>query len=179
MDYYCFIEWEDLQEGKMPKLPEDVPFLLLAGTPEISNWALFECDLPEDYEFNDSIEPVSEELEILLYSAKNYPPAMALARDDMEIACKSLTNISKEVFNEMFKNILKQHLQLQKHSSHFLAESMVDDEDYLIKGAFYWVIGFDPDSNEIEWVSDDYFIYQNPVADFGLDPLKLRNMFIH
>jgi len=177
MDYYCFVEWHDFQEESMPNLPEGTPFLLLAGTPEISRWALFECELADDFKFSESIELVPEELEILLYSANSYPPALALARDDIEVSCKNMENISKEVFCQMFSSILKQHLQLQRHSAHFLAESLIDEEDYLVKGAFYWIVGFDPEYNEVEWVSDNFYVYQNPVSDFGLEPHKLRNYF--
>jgi hypothetical protein len=177
MDYYCFVEWQDLQTESMPRLPEGTPFLLLAGTPEISNWALFECDLPDDFQFDDSIELVEEELEILLYSANFYPPALALAREDLEIACKKLKSISKEIFTDLFSNILRKHLQLQRFSSHFLAESQIDEEDYLVKGAFYWIIGFDPEINEVEWVTDNFYIYENPAADFGLEPHMLRKYF--
>jgi hypothetical protein len=177
MDYYCFVEWEDLQPETMPKLPEGTPFLLLAGTPEISRWALFECELPDDFRFNDSIELVNEELEILLYSANYYPPALALARADLEISCKDLSNISKELFSEIFSKILKKHLQLQRFSSYFLAQSQVEEEDYLVKGAFYWITGFDQETNEVEWVSDSFYIFQNPASDFGLEPQLLRRYF--
>ena len=52
MDYYCFVEWEQVESDCMPKLPEGTPFLLLAGSPEISSWALYECDLPDDFKLD-------------------------------------------------------------------------------------------------------------------------------
>ena len=179
MDFYCFVEWEEVEEGKVPKLPEEIPFLLLAGTPEISNWSIFECDLPEDFEFSDSVEPVPEEIELLLFSARGYPPAIALTRDDVEEFCLERTNISKEEFSDLFKRILKQHLELQRFNQYFLAEAAVDEEDYLVKEAFYWVVGYDQENNEVQWVSDDYYLYQNPISDFlGLDSNKLTNWFL-
>ena len=179
MDCYCFIEWEDTEEGKMLKLPDDMPFLLIAGDPEISDWGLFECELPDDYEFEDNtIELVPEELDILLYSSTTYPPAIALAREEIEITARKMGNITREFFTEMFSKILKQYLQLQKYSPNFLAESLIDEDDYLSKGGFYWIIGFDTETNDVKWVSDDYYIYENPAEDFGLDPQKLRNLFM-
>lgn len=178
MDYYCLIKWDGSEEeGKIPNLPDDTPFILIAGEPDYCEWGLFECDLPDGYQFNDYIQPIGEELDVLLYSAASYPPAIALAREDLEIALRKMKNVSKKDFEDMFKNILKQYLQLQKHSGHFLAESLENDEDYLIKGAFYWVIGYDHLNDEVKWVSDDYYIYENPSKSFGLDPQKLRTIF--
>ncbi|MBC7475364.1 MAG: hypothetical protein H7263_13825 [Candidatus Sericytochromatia bacterium] len=178
MDCYCFVEWENTEEGKMPRLSDETPFLLIAGDPEISKWGLFECALPDDFEFDDFIELVSEELDILIYSATTYPAAIAQAREEMEISCRKMGVISREVFSEMFKDILRQYLQLQQHSPNFLAESLIDEEEYLSKGGFYWIVGFDAVNNEVRWVSDDYYIYENPVEDFGLDPQRLRNIFM-
>lgn len=180
MDYFCFVEWESFQEEEViPKIPDDIPFVLIAGDPGFSKWAILECDFPEDYEFFDEeISPVPEELEILLYSAKSYPPAIALAREDLSVSCKKLTNLSLELLSEMYAGILKRQLELQKHRLFFLAESNIDEDDFLIKGAFYWIIGFNIYTNEVDWVADDYSIFQNPAEDFGLDPIHLRNYFI-
>lgn len=179
MDFYCFVEWKDLGDSKMPALPEDTPFLLLSGDPDISKWALLECELPDDFEFTDQVSLVDEELEVLLYSANGYPPALALTRDDFEEFCYERKNLSKEDFSNIFKNILKQHLQLQRYNQFFLAEAKVDEEDYIVKGAYYWIVGFDFESSEVEWVSDDFYVYQNPCSDFGLDPLKMSKWFSH
>lgn len=178
MDYYCFIKWDGSdEEGRIPNVPEDTPFILIAGEPDYCDWGLFECDLSDDYEFNEYIQPISEELDILLYSASSYPPAIAIAREDLEVSLRKMKNVSREDFSDMFQNILKQYLQLQKHSGHFLAEALEDDEDYMIKGAFYWIIGYDQVSDEVKWVSDDYYIYENPAKSFGLDSQRLRTVF--
>ncbi|GIW23589.1 MAG: hypothetical protein KatS3mg068_2596 [Candidatus Sericytochromatia bacterium] len=184
MEYFCFIEWDEIENNELeipylPKIPDNIPFMLIAGNPDISKWGLFECDLPEDYDFvNPNLELVSEELDILLYSAKSFPPAIAIARNEFEITCNNLKNITKQEFTDLFSKILKNQLQLQKYRPFFMAEALVDEEDFLVKGAFYWITGFDPENNEVDWVSDDYFIYQSPIEDFGLNPHDLKRIFL-
>lgn len=177
MEYYCLINWEAFQDGKIPELTEDSPILLLAGDPDLFEWGLFECELPDDYQFSEHIEAVNIDLEILLFSSKGYPPAIAFMREDIEVFIEKTEEISKDSFIELILKLLKKHLQLQKHSPYFLSEAMVDEEDYLIKGAFYWIVGFNPETSEVEWVSEDYYIYENPASDFGLKANKLFQYF--
>jgi hypothetical protein len=184
MEYFCFIEWDQIETSDidmpyLPKIEDNIPFMLIAGNPDISKWGLFECDLPEDYDFeNSNLELVNEELDILLYSAKSFPPAIALSRVEFEIASQDFKDMNKSDFTDLFSKIIKNQLQLQKYRPFFMAQSLVDEEDYLVKGAFYWITGFDRENNEVDWVSDDYFIYQSPVEDFGLNPYELSKIFL-
>lgn len=63
-----------------PDLPDEIDYLELSSLIEL-NIGLFEIsaiadEIPQTYK----IEPVPEKLETLLYSAKDYPPALAMMR---------------------------------------------------------------------------------------------------
>jgi hypothetical protein len=83
---YYVINWIHTADGYRPALPEDLAFAMLAepGTAsEGATFALFECELPEDFPASEAVEPVPDRLAELLDSAKAYPPALALTRDQM------------------------------------------------------------------------------------------------
>ncbi len=109
---YYFINWIHTKEGYEPALPDDVPFLMLAEpgrASEGAKFALFECDLPDDFEESDSISEVPDELLDLLDSAKDYPPALALVRDEM----KCDHSCSETEFSNMLADHLTHHLERQ------------------------------------------------------------------
>jgi hypothetical protein len=84
---YYFIRWKHTEEGYAPDIPEDVSFLLLAEPGRAcdgAEFALFRCRLPDAYESPENVHPVSDELVELLQAAEDYPPALALTREDLD-----------------------------------------------------------------------------------------------
>jgi hypothetical protein len=82
-----FIRWRHTEAGYVPDIPEGIGVLLLAEPGRACDridFALFKCDLPDGFEKAGGVHPVSDELADLLDSGEDYPPALALTREDME-----------------------------------------------------------------------------------------------
>ena len=170
---YCLIRTSKSSNGSKPDLPENIGFLELAYSNNQVKYGLYECDFEDDTEFPESVEPVDEELKELLESAKDYPPALAIMRD--EFRNTFLVENDKSSVINLITRILIRELDNQKHSWYFLAESSKSQIGYLEKGGFYWIIGYNERSELVTWVSRDYFAYQNPVDDFVIDRNWLFN----
>ncbi len=79
---FCFVNWKYEEEAKSPAVPDDVGYTVIAEPSHTSEYALLECDLPYDFCGTAQIQQVSEQLTDLLESAKQFPPALAIMRDE-------------------------------------------------------------------------------------------------
>jgi hypothetical protein len=163
---YYFIRWRHTEEGYEPDLPYDVSFSMLAEPGRASDgagFALFECDLPEEFGKTDSICEVPDELSELLDSAKDYPPALALTRDELKFD----NSCSETKFANMLSDHLTHHLEKQINSQFFLAKAKSSEIGYRYAGGYYWIVGCKGEM--VQWVSRDYHVYQDSVEEFELN----------
>jgi hypothetical protein len=171
---YYFIRWKHTEEGYVPDIPEGIGFLMLADSGRACDgaaFALFRCCLPDGYEGSGSVNQVSNDLVELLHSAEDYPPALALARKDIESdESRSETEFSKKLVER-----LTFYLQEQTHSPFFMAQARKTKIGYKHAGGYYWIVG-DRDRSVL-WVSRDYHVYSDPLGDFGLDPDEMERRF--
>jgi len=171
---YYFIHWRHTEEGYVPDIPEDVSLVVLAEPGRASHgaeFALFKCRLPDEYEGFRSANPVPNELAKLLDSAEDYPPALALAREDLE----GEESWSEIEFSQKLTERLVFYLDRQIHSSFFLAKARRTEVGYKQAGGYYWIVGYK--DKLVLWVSRDYQVYQDPLDDFELDSNEMERRF--
>jgi hypothetical protein len=171
---YYFIRWKHTEEGYTPDIPEDVSFLLLAEPGRAcdgAEFALFRCRLPDDYESPENVHLVSDELAELLHSAEDYPPALALARGDLDRD----ESRSETEFSQKLAERLTFYLHQQIHSPFFLAKARKTELGYKHAGGYYWIVG--RKGRSVFYVSRDYFVYQAPLGDFELDAKEMKRRF--
>ncbi|MGE0488949.1 MAG: hypothetical protein AB7S38_07010 [Vulcanimicrobiota bacterium] len=110
--------------------------------------------------FEPEGEAVAPELAGLLRSALAYPPALAQARNDLD-------EVPAEDYLVALAGSLTRHLDQQDQQRTFLARAQHTTEE-LTRGRYYWVVGFDTESGLLEWVSDDFLVYEERPEIFGL-----------
>ena len=170
---YCFANWVDSPEGgKEPLLPENHGFILLADFGPNTPWAVFRVSFVEDKPAAAGLEGVPHDLQVLLDSAKAYPPAMAIARDDMTRRWRGKSP-SRSEFAASFAESLRRRLRAQPDCRYRLAEASADEAGYLTRGECAWILRYDADSHEVSWVSSDFHIYKNAAGDFNLNDDEL------
>ena len=79
---YCFIRTSKSSNRPKPDLPDNIGFLELAYSNNQVKYGLYECAFEDATGVPESVEPVDERLKELLESAKDYPPALAIMRDE-------------------------------------------------------------------------------------------------
>jgi len=175
---YCYVNWKQTPDGFTPDLPEDKGFALIAEPSEraiCAGYALFKFDYDYDEPLPQNVHEVPEELETLIMSAEDYPPALALTRDRAEK--ESPPECNQETFSAILIQILTEELEKQTESKYFLAKAIKDEIGYLCSGGYYWIVGYDPIDKFVSWVSWDFFVYRNPIGDFELSEEELISRF--
>jgi hypothetical protein len=170
---YYFVRWKHTENGYTPALPDDVGFMMLAEPGRASDgasFALFECNLPDGYRKSAAVKPVAPELVELLDSAKDYPPALALARDEVADEVRSEDTFAKKLAERLIY-----HLERQVNSPFFLAKAVVTESFYKEAGGYYWIVGHH--NGQVKWVSRDYHVYRDSISDFDLDSSELTARF--
>lgn len=163
-DEYCF----------EPNFPDEFGYSELSAFLDL-NIGLFEIDVfVDEIPQNFNIENVSEDFETILYSAKDYPPALAMMRLKLrKEIIKDKTDIELKA-----KNILKNFLENQKKSSFFLARSIKTDTIERRINSYQWIVGYTKSNEQInvKWICWDYHIYESPIEhfDISLDELERR-----
>jgi len=137
---YYFVDWKETQDGKVANLPEDVDYMMVAEPSSISDYALFDCVVRDEYEDSETVESVSDYLHDLLESSKDYPPALALIRNEV----LSDQAVSKDEFAAQLIERLEFHLQHQRVNPYFMARKINRHIRWNSKGGFYWIIGSKP-----------------------------------
>jgi hypothetical protein len=168
---YCFMNYRPAREGHglEPECPDGVDYLLLADLPGLG-WGLFEIDL-DDARF--PAEGVSQELSALIESAKRYPPALALAREEMgQVFGDHLP--AREEFAKAYGTALRVHLSRQHEAPYLLVEALKDEAGDLSRGEWYWVLGISGSPALASWVSDDYHVHKNGVNDFDFTGQQMK-----
>jgi hypothetical protein len=138
---YYFINWVHPTDGYRPALLEDIAFAMLAEPSEAFKgaiFALFECELPENFLVSEKVEPVPDHPAELLDSAKSYPPTLALTRFQVSKQPRH----SKQDFTEALVQRLRFHLNGQRAAPFFLATVRVTELGYKEAGGYYWIVGY-------------------------------------
>jgi hypothetical protein len=171
---FYFIRWKHTEEGYAPDIPAGTGFVMLAEPGPAykgGGFALFRGCLPDACGESEGVKPVSDELADLLQSAEDYPPALALTREDL----KDDESQSEIEFSEKLVERLTFHLQRQIHSPFFMAKAKDSQIGYRHAGAYYWIVGCKDKS--VLWISRDYHVYHDPLGDFELDANEVELRF--
>ena len=171
---YCLIPFKLSTTGKEPDCPSDANFLFLCGPGRNAEFALYEYEPVDTQPLPETIQPVSNELSLLIDSAKSFPPAIALACHDLERSDCS----DRSQFLATYEERLRFHFDRRRDTAFFLAEAVVGTIGYKCKGEQYWIVGYFPErkGEEIVWIADDYFVYQDSIDHFKVDPVSLARV---
>jgi hypothetical protein len=169
---FCFMSFRPAMEGVALEAdcPDDVEYLLLAD-PRGTDWGLFDYCTAEGSESWTPQHTASGVLAALIESGKRYPPALALARQETEEVFEG-HQPSIEEFQRAYIDTVRHHLSHQHEARYVLAMAMRDEAGYLSKGEWYWILR--TGSSAVSWVSDDFCVYDNPLADFDLTDTQLK-----
>jgi hypothetical protein len=176
---YVFARWRKAHSGgREPYLVGVSGFLLLAEPRRGGRWALWEVEGFHPKR-NPNAIPVKEDLRELIESALRYPPALAIARDDVER--KAGPAWGAERLAAAYATALRRVMRSQPMAPFVLAEAVVEEIGYASAGNFYWVLRYIPplhrgEVGTVNWVSGDYFIYTNRASDFRLTQAMLNRL---
>jgi hypothetical protein len=160
---YAVVGYRDSSDDRTPGIETGVPALLLAAPTEHPSWGLFAFSDPCARAGN-AVRPA---LADLLDRALEYPPAVALARDDMLQAFAS-DSVAVDRFLEEYEAALARRLDERGHSPARMLVSCRDHGPDLRAGRLYWVIDERPASDDqpVRWISRDYYVYVTRAGDF-------------
>jgi hypothetical protein len=143
---------------------------LLMASPLDPKWGVFRCG--REVPLSKHITAIPDDLRSALWSAEQYPPALALARDAISGEF-SERQLDRNRFFERYRDLLVDYMSRQPSAPYILVRAVGDELGYLTRGQFYWVLRYLKDSNTVQWVSADYFVYQNRASDFALSQEQL------
>ena len=83
-----------------------------------------------------------------------------------------------EEFCDVYRELLIEHLRQQPAAPYVLVEALGEEPGYLTRGQFYWVLRYLRGANAVQWVSADYFVYENAVSDFALSDEQLSDLLL-
>lgn len=175
---YYLIDW-DLRAGEHHP-PEDHPLnpalFLVYPCQYNCGWALFRSYVLDPPESSRNLE-VSSRLGGLLTCTESFPPALAIARDQVPLRHQAPQTTGrpricteqhcKKEFSERLANFLDAKLGAQRESGYFLARS-IKRAAMLWVGDWLWIVGVNADRSRVAWVSNDFFVYSDPAECFDL-----------
>ena len=155
-----------------PEFPDGVRSLLLADLPNLE-WGVYEF-----FTNGDGWAPaalVGDDLARLIESGKRYPPALALAREEV-VQVFGDHPASQAQFSTAYAAAIRNGLVRQPESPFVLAEALADEAGYLCPGVWYWILEVEGTPPLAFWVSDDFQVFKNPVSDFDLTGQQLKQL---
>ena len=175
---YCIATWKEISIGQFEAdLPANSGYMLLASPGSDAEFSLFECEF-DDSSMSSKVECISEDLFEIIESAKHYPPALAIAREEIEREFEKFPDkLSKGVFLERYKTILVDLIKNQPNQKYIISEAVQTESGYLYKGGYYWIVDYSPYEEQITWVSRDYQLYKNHISYFKIAPITLVQRF--
>lgn len=165
MSGYYVVDWKKTETGMSPAFPDTVTGFVMVLQGSDHNFALFRTDHIPKSALNKFTLPVSEFTRELIHSATQYVPALALSKAEM----RKQPFTTKEEFLAALENALRKHLRRQPVFPFFMAEVVRSDDFELAVGSFVWIMTYDPDKVGVQFVSDDYFLYQAFQDNFEID----------
>jgi hypothetical protein len=170
---FCFLNQKPNPDGEdsVPIVPDGVRAVLLADLPGLE-WGLFEVHAAIRWKLE---APVDEQLDGLIRSALRFPPALALARNELGLVFED-RKPTRDQLIAAYTAALESHLAKQNESPYVLAPAIKDDPGYLKRGEWYWVIEVSGRPAVVRWISSDFRIYKGDVTDFDLTGQQLKNL---
>lgn len=170
---YLFLDYRPAKDGDgyEPDCPSGTQVLLLADLPGLE-WGLFDTDIGSEAPAGNA---VSDDLAGLIESAKRYPPALGLARQEMGQVFDE-HHPSQAEFARSYGVALAAHLARQHEAPYVLAPALRDEPGYLAKGEWYWVLEVSGSPGVASWVSGDFRIGKNDMNDFDLTGQQLKKL---
>jgi hypothetical protein len=168
---YLFLDYRPAGDGQgyEPDCPPDTPFLLLADIRGLG-WGIFDIDIESEWPTGKA---VSDDLACLIESARRYPPALGLARQEVGQVFGE-HHPSQEEFSRAYGTALATHLARQHEVPYILAPALREEVGYLAKGEWYWVLQISGSPGVASWVSADFYIYKNDMNDFDFTGQQLK-----
>jgi hypothetical protein len=170
---YCFMSFIPSGDDRRPKpdCPDGVAFLLLADLPGLE-WGIFDVDETGE---GSPETPVSEELSSLIESAKRYPPALGLAREEMEQVFGDHRPNQSE-FANAYATALRAHLSRQHEAPYVMAKVLREEKGYLNEGEWYWLLEISGSPAVATWVSADFQLCDSDMSAFDLTGEQLKRL---
>ena len=170
---YCFLNHRPAADDHDadPDCPEGVAFVLLADLPGLE-WGIYEV---EEHHGWSPETAVSDDLTNLIESAKRYPPALALAREEM-VDVYGDGHPGQSDFARAYGTALQTHLAKQYEAPHVLARALRGQAGYLTEGEWYWVLEISGSPVLAAWVSADFHIYNSDIGEFDLTGEQLKRL---
>lgn len=170
---YCFMNYRPSSDDRapVPDCPGAVAFLLLADLPGL-DWGIFDVD--DTGAWSPEIL-VSEELSNLIESAKRYPPALGLAREEMEQVFGS-HRPSQTEFEAAYATALRAHLSRQHEAPYVLARALRSESGHLNEGEWYWLLEISGRPALATWVSADFQLCNSEMDAFDLTGEQLKRL---
>ncbi len=159
--WYYIADYQTTKHGLAPALPPKVGFVLMAAPGDAPPWGVFGCNV--EVPPSAKVRQIPEELSLALANAEQYPPALALARHDLDREFEDRPHSEVE-FCRRYASILREHMAQQRNAPYLFVEATGDEPGYLTRGQFYWVLRYLKGSDAVKWVSSDYFVYENPAS---------------
>lgn len=176
MHNHCVIPLIHGPDGAMPDIPDDAfGWGLLAEPDYPAPWGLYDCHRDPDLPIPASWRKIPESLEYALWSAYGYPPSLAIMR---ELVPQMLdrASLTVESFLAAVETLLRRVQSNHARDRFCFAEALADQIGYLTPGVFYWITGYYPDQDVVQWVSSDYFLYYDRRTAFRIDREVLAHL---
>lgn len=164
---YCFAT-----HSAMAGIPQ--PTVLLADLPD-ADWGLYESAVAADGVDTHEFEPVADALHALIESGTRYPPALALAREEVHEVLAG-EPASRHDFVTAYSTAVRAYLERQYESTFVLAKALTDGEHGRACGQWFWVLEVTLTPSVAVWVSDDYCLREAPASAFDLTGQQLRRL---
>ena len=167
---YYFVEQKPAVDGDgtEPDLPDEAGFLLISSPGNLP-WGIYRIrSFDRWHERHPSVSRVPLTLEELLISAEGYPPALALAKHEMDDLFREDFTTREQLAHEMTLS-LRSLFEGQSESPYVLAKSLKEESGYRSAGEFVWLVRTLGDEAErVLWVSGDYELYADAACEFEL-----------
>ena len=170
---YCFMDYLPPTDDRdsQPDCPDEVAFLLLADLPTLE-WGIFDVNANDAW---SPKTPVTDKLANLIESAKRYPPALGLAREEMGQVFGDHCPDQFE-FAGAYATALQTHLARQHEAPYVLAKALRGEPGHLTEGEWYWVLEIAGSPAVATWISEHFQIHKNDIGDFDLTGDQLKQL---
>ena len=157
---YCFLHHAEAEGGH-----------LLADVDGLG-WGIFEVEAHTGVAPG---RPVPDALARLIESAKRYPPALALARDELEEVFGG-HRPDEHLLARAYATALKTHMSRQHEAAYVMAQALPGRSQDLREGEWYWVLEVSGSPAVASWVSADFHVRKADLAAFDLTGQQLKRL---
>lgn len=162
-------------ESAPSMLPDVFGWGELAAPAHPAPWGLYRCLRDLDLPVPPTWIPIPAPLSTALRSGYAYPPSLALMRELLP-AYLAVVPLSLDAFVTTATTLLRASQAHHVRHRFCLAESHADHLGYLTPGIFYWITGYYPSHDIVQWVSEDYILYYAARSAFHIDQATLAHL---